>query len=96
MSKCKDFDSATLKQPGKGKLSFEEQYDVIDSTNFWIICDLSHFIVNSHLDKFHRDSFEHDKFGMKCWFIINKYGQQKLKEEHSAIWQEFNLDDYVE
>lgn len=95
MSAWKDFDSANLKQPGDGKLSIEEQFDVIDSTYFWILCDLSGFIVESHLNKFHRDSFEDDKHGIKCWFIINKYGQQKLKKEHPEIWQEFSLDDYV-
>lgn len=95
MSKCKDFDAASLKQPGDGKLSFEEQYDAIDSTNYWILCDLTEFIVNSHLKKFHQDSFEDDKYGIKCWFIINNYGQQKLKKEHPEIWQEFNLDEYV-
>lgn len=95
MSVRKDFDSAHLKQPGDGKLSIEEQFDVINSTYFWILCDLSEFIVESHLNKFHRDSFDDDKYGIKCWFIINKYGQQKLKKEHPEIWQEFSLDDYV-
>jgi len=33
---------------------------------------------------------------MKIWSIINKNGQDKLKKEHPDIWQEFNLDDYVE
>ncbi|MBM2838431.1 MAG: hypothetical protein HW415_1056 [Deltaproteobacteria bacterium] len=95
MAVCRDFDSANLKQPGNGKLSVEEQFDVIDSTYFWILCNLSEFIVESHLNKFHRDSFEDDKYGIKCWFIINKYGQQKLKKDHPEIWQEFSLDDYV-
>lgn len=95
MSVCKDFDSQNLKQPGDGKLSVEEQFDVIDSTYFWILCDLSGFFVESHLNKFHGDSFEDDKHGLKCWFVINKYGQQKLKKEHPEIWQEFSLDDYV-
>ncbi|NQT56066.1 MAG: hypothetical protein HQ551_07540 [Desulfobacteraceae bacterium] len=96
MSERKDFHSVSLTQPGDGKLSFDEQYDVIDSTHFWILCGFSGFIVDSHLGKFHRDSFEDDEYGISCWYVINKYGQQKLKKEHPDIWQQFNLDDYVE
>lgn len=95
MAKCKDFDSASLKQPGDGKLTFEEQYDEISSTNYWILIDFGEFIINSHLNKFHSESFEDDKYGMKCWFMINEYGTQKLKKEHPEIWQEFNLDEHV-
>lgn len=95
MSKCKDFDSAHIKQPGKGKLSFEEQFDLIDKTNLSIVFELAGNIVDSHLEKYYRESFEDDIYGMKCWFIINKDGQVKLKKEHPDIWQEFHLDDYV-
>lgn len=96
MAMCKEFDSADLKQPGGGKLSVEEQFDVIDKTEFYIISGFADIVVvDRHLDKYHRDSFEDDKYGMKCWFIINKDGQVKLKEEHPDIWQEFNLDAYV-
>ena len=95
MSKCKDFDGTSLKQPGDGKLSIEEQYDVIGSTYYWILTDIHGFIVRNHLEKFHQDSFEDDRFGMKCWFIINQNGQHKLKKEHPEIWHEFNLDEYV-
>ncbi len=96
ISKLKDFDSITLTQPGSGKLTYEEQFDVISSTYFWILSNFANSIVNSHLDKFHRDSFEDDKYGMKCCYIINKHGQRKLKKEHPDIWQHFNLDDYIE
>jgi hypothetical protein len=95
LSASKEFDSLYLKQPGNGTLSFEEQFDVIKSTHFPILVDLSECIINNHLDKYHRDSFEDDKYGMKCWFIINKYGQEKLRKEHPDIWQEFNLDNHV-
>jgi hypothetical protein len=56
---------------------------------------LSETIVNIHLGKYYGESFEDDIYGMKCWFIINNYGQQKLKKEYPDIWQEFSLDDYV-
>jgi hypothetical protein len=95
MSKCREFDSAYVMQPGKGKLSFEDQFDVIESTYLPIIIELSRYIVDTHLDKYHNESFEFDKYHKRCWFIINKYGQDKLKKEHPDIWQEFNLDDYV-
>lgn len=95
LSISKEFDSAYLNQPGHGKLSFEEQFDVIYSIHFPIVSALSECIINNHLDKYHRDSFEDDKYGMKCWFIINKYGQEKLRKEHPDIWQEFNLDNNV-
>lgn len=95
MSRCKDFDSVHGMQPGKGKMTFEEQYDVINSTYFSILTELSHFIVNTHLRKYHYESFEIDKYNMECWFMISKYGQDKLKKEHPDIWQELSLDDYV-
>jgi len=57
--------------------------------------DFADTIVTSHLDRFHSQSFEEDKYGMKCWFMINKDGQAKLKKEHPDIWQEFSLDDYI-
>lgn len=89
MATCKEFDSAYLKQPGNGKLSLEEQFNVIEKTELSILTDFAETIVNSHLDRFHRESFEEDKYGMRCWFMINKDGQVKLKKEHPDIWQEF-------
>jgi len=94
ISTAKDFDIATLKQPGKGKLSFEEQYEVISQMYFWVICELSEFIVYNHLEKYHMESFETTEDGLSCWYIINKSGQEKLKREHPNIWQEFELDKY--
>lgn len=95
MSDSKEFDAPILRQPGEGKLSVEEQYAVIDSAHTWILCEFSEFIIDGHLDKFHRDSFGDDKYGGKCWYVINKNGQEKLKKEHPDIWQEFTLDKYV-
>ncbi|MDO9028241.1 MAG: adenylate/guanylate cyclase domain-containing protein [Candidatus Roizmanbacteria bacterium] len=95
MATCKEFDSAYLKQPGRGKLSIEEQFDVIEKTDLSILMDFANTIVNSHLDRFHSQSFEENKYGMKCWFMINKDGQVKLKKEYPDIWQEFSLDDYI-
>ncbi len=95
MATCKEFDSVFLKQPGRGKFSIEEQFDVIEKTEPSILMDFAQTIVNNHLGLYHGESFEEDKYGVKCWFIINKDGQIKLKKEHPDIWQEFHLDDYV-
>jgi hypothetical protein len=95
MSAIKEFNSPTLKQPGRGKLPIEEQFNEIDSTYYWILSGFVGSIIQNHLSKYHYSSFEECNDGVKCWFVINKYGQNKLKKEHPDIWQEFSLDNYV-
>lgn len=96
MSEVKDFESPDLKLPGDGKLTFEQLFEILDSTHFDVKLDLSSCIEESHLRKYHEESFEVNKYGLKIYCLINKHGQEKLKKQHPDIWQEFYLDDYVE
>ncbi len=97
-SSAKDFDQPILRQPGQGKLSIAEQFELFNrilSIHFWTMCELASQIIANSLDKYYSAFFENTGDIMKCWFVINKTGQNKLKEEYPGIWREFDLDKYI-
>ena len=92
-SKSRYFETPYLNFTKKEILFIEKIYDKIEETMIPILSHYSESIIDHYLEKYYGNYFEDDRFGTKCWFMINESGRNKLKKEYPDIWDEFALDD---
>jgi class 3 adenylate cyclase len=69
---------------------FIEQFAHYNSLDYWIICDLSEFIFDTHLVRYLK-YFEPEVYPNNRLFI-NRKGREKLQSEHASIWKELKLE----
>jgi len=79
---------------GEGKIGVDQQFEYYNSIHFWIKCDFAKHIIYDHLSKFHK-YFIIEKTSSRYIFITDE-GIEKLKKEWPSIWDEFDLDQYIE
>jgi hypothetical protein len=72
-----------------GGSTTEEQYDYYSKGDFWVLAELSGYIVASTLRPFD-DCFERGQFQI-MWAFASKTGIEKLKTEWPDIFNDFSL-----
>ena len=65
--------------------TIQEEFEYFQSVDFWIICDLSSFIIDNYLIKF-SEFFDGEHL------FLNERGLNKLHQEHHDICEEFGID----